>query len=174
MIIGSPKEIFKGENRVAMTPDSAKQLQKLGYKCILESKAGINANFSDKDYKEAGVKIVKNAGQLWKQSDIILKVRGPAKTELTKVKANQHIISFIWPGQNKPLLEILKKKKVTVQAMDMIPRISRAQKMDALSSMANIAGYRAIIEAGNQFGRFFISSSVFHFSEHTFSLHFLF
>ena len=96
MIIGSPKEIFKGENRVAMTPESAKQLQKLGYKCILESKAGINANFSDKDYKDAGVKIVKNAGQLWKQSDIILKVRGPAKAELTKVKANQHIISFIW------------------------------------------------------------------------------
>ena len=155
MIIGSPKEIFKGENRVAMTPESAKQLQKLGYKCILESMAGINANFSDKDYKEAGVKIVKNAGQLWKESDIILKVRGPEKTELTKVRVNQHIISFIWPGQNKPLLENLKKKKVTVQAMDMIPRISRAQKMDALSSMANIAGYRAVIEAGNQFGRFF-------------------
>ncbi len=155
MIIGSPKEIFKGENRVAMTPESAKQLQKLGYECILESNAGINANFSDKDYKDAGVKIVKNADQLWKGSDIILKVRAPEKTELTKIKVNQHIISFIWPGQNKPLLESLKKKKVTVQAMDMIPRISRAQKMDALSSMANIAGYRAIIEAGNQFGRFF-------------------
>ena len=111
MIIGSPKEIFKGENRVAMTPESAKQLQKLGYKCILESNAGINANFSDKDYKDAGVKIVKNAGQLWKESDIILKVRGPEKTELTKVKLNQHIISFIWPGQNKPLLEHLKKKR---------------------------------------------------------------
>ena len=145
MIIGSPKEIFKGENRVAMTPESAKQLQKLGYQCILESNAGINANFSDKDYKDAGVKIVKSAGQLWKESDIILKVRGPEKIELAKIKVNQHIISFIWPGQNKPLLEILKKKKVTVQAMDMIPRISRAQKMDALSSMANIAGYRAII-----------------------------
>ena len=110
MIIGSPKEIFKGENRVAMTPESAKQLQNLGYKCILESKAGINANFSDKDYKDAGVKIVKNADQLWKESDIILKVRGPEKTELTKVKVNQHIISFIWPGQNKSLLENLKKK----------------------------------------------------------------
>lgn len=155
MIIGSPKEIFKGENRVAMTPESSKQLQKLGYKCVLESNAGANANFSDKDYKDAGVKIVKNADQLWKEADIILKVRGPEKTELSKIKVNQHIISFIWPGQNKSLLESLKKKKVTVQAMDMIPRISRAQKMDALSSMANIAGYRAIIEAGNQFGRFF-------------------
>ena len=161
MIIGAPKEIFKGENRVAMTPESSKQLQKLGYKCVLESNAGANANFSDKDYKDAGVKIVKNADQLWKEADIILKVRGPEKTELSKIKVNQHIISFIWPGQNKPLLESLKKKKVTVQAMDMIPRISRAQKMDALSSMANIAGYRAIIEAGNQFGRFFTASKEF-------------
>ena len=155
MIIGSPKEIFKGENRVALTPESAKQLQKLGYKCLLETGAGINANFSDKDYKNAGVKIVKNANELWKQSDIILKVRGPEKSELSKIRQKQHIISFIWPNQNKSLLEALNQKKVTAQAMDMIPRISRAQKMDALSSMANIAGYRAIIEAGNQFGRFF-------------------
>ena len=155
MIIGCPKEIFKGENRVALTPESAKQLQKLGYTCLLETGAGINANFSDKDYKNAGVKVVKNSSELWKQSDIILKVRGPEKSELSKIKLNHHIISFIWPNQNKPLLEALKKKKVTAQAMDMIPRISRAQKMDALSSMANIAGYRAIIEAGNQFGRFF-------------------
>ncbi len=155
MIIGSPKEIFKGENRVAMTPESAKQLQKLGYQCILEKGAGANSNFSDKDFKNVGVKIVKDANELWKQSDIILKVRGPEKSELSKITSKQHIISFIWPNQNKPLLNALKKKKVTVQAMDMIPRISRAQKMDALSSMANIAGYRAIIEAGNQFGRFF-------------------
>ncbi len=155
MIIGTPKEIFKGENRVAMTPESAKQLQKLGYQCILETGAGVNANFSDKDYRSVGVYIVKSANELWKQSDIILKVRGPEKSELSKIKSKQHIISFIWPNQNKQLLETLKKKKVTVQAMDMIPRISRAQKMDALSSMANIAGYRAIIEAGNQFGRFF-------------------
>ena len=84
-----------------------------------------------------------------------MKVRGPEKSELSKIKLKHHIISFIWPNQNKPLLEALRKKKVTAQAMDMIPRISRAQKMDALSSMANIAGYRAIIEAGNQFGRFF-------------------
>lgn len=155
MIVGSPKEIFKGEARVAMTPESAKQIQKLGYTCILETGAGLPSNFSDKDYKDAGVKIVKTATQLWKDSDIILKVRGPEKSEITKIKPNQHIISFIWPGQNKTLLNALSKKKVTVQAMDMIPRISRAQKMDALSSMANIAGYRAVIEAGNQFGRFF-------------------
>ena len=155
MIVGSPKEIFKGEARVAMTPESAKQIQKLGYTCILETGAGLQSNFSDKDYRDAGVKIVKTATQLWKDSDIILKVRGPEKSEISKIKPNQHIISFIWPGQNKSLLNSLSKKKITVQAMDMIPRISRAQKMDALSSMANIAGYRAVIEAGNQFGRFF-------------------
>ena len=155
MKIGSPKEIYKGENRIAMTPESAKQLQKLGYECIIETGAGNNSNFSDKNFKDAGVKVVKNSDQLWKESDIILKVRGPAATEVTKMRSGQQIISFIWPGQNKSLLESLKKKKVTVQAMDMIPRISRAQKMDALSSMANIAGYRAVIEASNQFGRFF-------------------
>lgn len=155
MIVGSPKEIFKGEARVAMTPESAKQIQKLGYTCLLETGAGLTSNFSDKDYKDAGVQIVKSGSQLWKDSNIILKVRGPEKSEISKIQPNQHIISFIWPGQNKALLDSLSKKKVTVQAMDMIPRISRAQKMDALSSMANIAGYRAVIEAGNQFGRFF-------------------
>jgi len=155
MIVGSPKEIFKGEARVAMTPESAKQIQKLGYTCLLETGAGLTSNFSDKDYKDAGVQIVKSASQLWKDSNIILKVRGPEKSEISKIQPNQHIISFIWPGQNKALLDSLSKKKVTVQAMDMIPRISRAQKMDALSSMANIAGYRAVIEAGSQFGRFF-------------------
>ena len=155
MKIGSPKEIYKGENRIAMTPESARQLKKLGYECIIETGAGNNSNFSDKDFKNAGVKIVKNADQLWTESDIILKVRGPKKTEVSKMKSGQQIISFIWPGQNKSLLESLKKKQITVQAMDMIPRISRAQKMDALSSMANIAGYRAVVEASNQFGRFF-------------------
>ena len=155
MIVGSPKEIFKGEARVAMTPESAKQIQKLGYTCLLETGAGLPSNFSDKDYKDAGVRIVKSASQLWKDSDVILKVRGPEKSEISKIQPNQHIISFIWPGQNKSLLDFLNKKKTTVQAMDMIPRISRAQKMDALSSMANIAGYRAVIEAGSQFGRFF-------------------
>ena len=155
MIVGSPKEIFKGEARVAMTPESAKQIQKLGYTCLLETGAGLPSNFSDKDYKDAGVRIVKSASQLWKDSDIILKVRGPEKSEISKIQPNQHIISFIWPGQNKSLLDSVNKKKTTVQAMDMIPRISRAQKMDALSSMANIAGYRAVIEAGSQFGRFF-------------------
>ena len=86
MKIGSPKEIFKGENRVAMTPDSAKHLQKLGYECIIETGAGNNSNFSDKDYKEAGVKIAKTKEQLWKEADIILKVRAPEKSEFSKIK----------------------------------------------------------------------------------------
>ena len=108
MKIGSPKEIYKGENRIAMTPESAKQLQKLGYECIIETGAGNNSNFSDKTYKDAGVKVVKNSDQLWKESDIILKVRGPVATEVTKMRSGQRIISFIWPGQNKSLLESLK------------------------------------------------------------------
>ena len=86
MKIGSPKEIYKGENRIAMTPESAKQLQKLGYECIIETGAGNNSNFSDKNFKDAGVKVVKNSDQLWKESDIILKVRGPVATEVTKMR----------------------------------------------------------------------------------------
>ena len=88
MIVGSPKEVFKGEARVAMTPESAKQIQKLGYTCILETGAGLQSNFSDKDYKEAGVRIVKTATQLWEDADIILKVRGPEKSEISKIKPN--------------------------------------------------------------------------------------
>ena len=92
MIIGCPKEVFKDENRVALTPESAKQLQKLGYTCLLETGAGINANFSDQDYKNAGVKVIKNSSELWKQSNIILKVRGPEKSELSKIKLNHHVV----------------------------------------------------------------------------------
>lgn len=156
MKIGSPKEIFEGEARVALTPQSALQLQKLGYEVAVESGAGEAARFSDADYKDAGVKVIKGAAALWKACDIVVKVRAPeGATELKRVQDNQTVISFVWPAQNEKLLETLKKKNVTCLAMDMVPRISRAQKMDALSSMANIAGYRAVIEASNNFGRFF-------------------
>ena len=156
MKIGCPKETFEGEARVALTPQSALQLQKLGYEVAVESGAGNAARFSDADYKEAGVEVIKSAAALWKASDIVVKVRAPeGATELKRVQKDQTLISFIWPAQNEKLLEDLKKKNVTCIAMDMVPRISRAQKMDALSSMANIAGYRAVIEAGNNFGRFF-------------------
>jgi len=156
MKIGSPKEIFEGEARVALTPQSALQLQKLGYEVAVESGAGEAARFSDEDYKQAGVEVIKSAAALWKACDIIVKVRAPeGATELKRVQNGQTLISFIWPAQNEKLLETLKEKNVTCLAMDMVPRISRAQKMDALSSMANIAGYRSVIEAGNNFGRFF-------------------
>ncbi len=155
MKIGAPKEIYPGEARVAMTPQSALQLQKLGYECVIESGAGEAARFSDQDYKDAGVEVVKTAAALWKASDIIVKVRGPEEIEVKRFRKGQTLISFIWPAQNDALLKKLKTKGVNTIAMDMVPRISRAQKMDALSSMANIAGYRAVIEASNNFGRFF-------------------
>ncbi|SHM04843.1 NAD(P) transhydrogenase subunit alpha [Roseovarius litoreus] len=155
MKIGTPKEVMEGEARVAMTPDSALQLQKLGYDCAIESGAGQAAGFSDAAYKEAGVEVVKTAAALYKACDIIAKVRPPTEAEAKRLRAEQLLISFFWPAQNEAQMKLLADKGTSVIAMDMVPRISRAQKMDALSSMANIAGYRAVIEAGNNFGRFF-------------------
>jgi len=153
--IGTPKEAFKGENRVAMTPDSAALLQKLGYECVIETKAGAAAGFSDATYEAAGVEVVKTAAALWKAADIIAKVRQPNEAELKRLTKDKTLISFFNPGGNEEGMEAAKAKGANVIAMEMVPRISRAQKMDALSSMANIAGYRAVIEAGNNFGRFF-------------------
>ncbi|MEM9474737.1 MAG: Re/Si-specific NAD(P)(+) transhydrogenase subunit alpha [Pseudomonadota bacterium] len=155
MKIGAPKETFEGEARVAMTPDSAGQLQKLGYDCVIETGAGMAAGFSDQTYRDAGVEVVDGADALWSGADIVAKVRPPSEAEADKLRDGQTLISFFYPGQNEALMELAKSKGANVIAMDMVPRISRAQKMDALSSMANIAGYRAVIEAGNNFGRFF-------------------
>ena len=155
MKIGTPKEVSAGESRVAMTPDSALQLQKLGYECVVESGAGVAAGFADALYREAGVEVVKTAAALWKAADIITKVRPPNATEAKRLTDEKLLISFFYPAQNTEQMELLAGKGASVIAMDMVPRISRAQKMDALSSMANIAGYRAVIEAGNNFGRFF-------------------
>jgi NAD(P) transhydrogenase subunit alpha len=153
--IGTPKEVLAGEARVAMTPDSAVQLQKLGYDCLIETGAGALAGFTDEAYRAAGVTVVETAAALWDEADVIAKVRPPETAEAERLKADKTLISFFYPAQNKELLELCKDKGAAVIAMDMVPRISRAQKMDALSSMANIAGYRAVIEAGNNFGRFF-------------------
>jgi NAD(P) transhydrogenase subunit alpha len=153
--IGTPKEVMEGENRVAMTPDSALQLQKLGYDCAIEAGAGERAGFSDAAYEEAGVEVIKTAAQLFKAADVVAKVRPPTDTEAKRLREGQLLISFFWPAQNEEQMKMLADKGASVIAMDMVPRISRAQKMDALSSMANIAGYRAVIEAGNNFGRFF-------------------
>ena len=155
MKIGTPKEVNEGENRVAMTPDSALQLQKLGHECVIETKAGAAAGFSDKDYKDAGVEVVKTAAALWKAADVVAKVRQPTDAEMKRLREGQTLISFFNPGANEKQMKVAAEKGATVVAMEMVPRISRAQKMDALSSMANIAGYRAVIEAGNNFGRFF-------------------
>ncbi len=155
MKLGTPKEILDGENRVAMTPESALQLQKLGYDCAIEKGAGLAAGFSDAAYEAAGVEVIKTAAALWKDCDIVAKVRQPSETELKRLTKGKTLISFFNPAGNEDGMELAKSKGANVIAMEMVPRISRAQKMDALSSMANIAGYRAVIEAGNNFGRFF-------------------
>jgi H+-translocating NAD(P) transhydrogenase subunit alpha len=159
--VGIPKEVYPGEQRVAATPDTAKVLQKMGFEVWVEPGAGDLANFSDDLYKQAGCHICSDPKQLWAIADIVLKVRAPQhhpdlgvhEAELTH--SGQTLISFIWPAQNAELLEQLAAHKATVLAMDSVPRITRAQKMDALSSTANLAGYRAVIEAAHQFGRFF-------------------
>src|SRR6056297_790904 len=138
---------MEGEARVAMTPDSALQLQKLGYDCAIEAGAGKAAGFADAAYKEAGVEVIKTPAALYKACDIVAKVRPPTETEAKRLRAEQLLISFFWPAQNEEQMEQLAKKGTSVIAMDMVPRISRAQKMDALSSMANIAGYGAVTYA---------------------------
>ncbi|MCQ8118462.1 Re/Si-specific NAD(P)(+) transhydrogenase subunit alpha [Methylomonas rosea] len=161
MKIGVPKEVHDGEKRVATTPDAAEKIIKLGFEVLVESGAGDNANISDDAYRAAGVQVVGSAQELWQNSDIVMKVRAPefhpqlAIDEADLLREGQQLISFIWPAQNEALMQKLAAKKVTVLAMDSVPRMSRAQKMDALSSMANIAGYRAIVEAAQHFGRFF-------------------
>jgi len=153
--IGALREVFAGENRVAMTPDSALQLMKLGHSCCIEAGAGAKAGFSDALYAKAGVEVLADAAAVMAAADVLAKVRGPEMAEAQALRSGQTLISFFWPAQNAELLEVAKDRGATVVAMDMVPRISRAQKMDALSSMANIAGYRAVIEAGSNFGRFF-------------------
>jgi NAD(P) transhydrogenase subunit alpha len=153
--IGALAEIFAGENRVAMTPDSALQLVKLGHTCVIQAGAGAKAGFSDALYAKAGVEVLPDAAAVIAAADVLVKVRGPEEAEAQALRQGQTLISFFWPAQNPELLKIVKSRGATAVAMDMVPRISRAQKMDALSSMANIAGYRAVIEAGNNFGRFF-------------------
>ena len=161
MKIGVPKETHPGETRIATTPDVAVQLQKLGFTVSVEAGAGAGASFDDDAFRRAGVTIVDDTRTLWSTSDIILKVRPPARhsqlniDEIELLHEGQVLISFLWPAQRPDLLEQLKTKGVTTLAMDSVPRISRAQKMDALSSMANIGGYRAVIEAAQHFGRFF-------------------
>ncbi len=156
MKIGIPREVVPGECRVAATPDTARRLKdKLGFEVLIQSGAGQAASFSDAAYADAGCTIVDDAASLFAQAEVILKVRPPDTAEVAFFNESHTLISFLFPGQNSALLEALAKSGATVLAMDAVPRISRAQKLDALSPMANIAGYRAVVEAAGQFGRFF-------------------
>lgn len=153
MRIGIPRERLANEARVAATPKTVEQLLKLGFTVAIENGAGKLASFDDAAFQQAGAEIV-GYEDIW-QSDVILKVNAPEDEEIALMNPGSTLISFIWPAQNQDLLQKLAERQVTVMAMDSVPRISRAQSLDALSSMANIAGYRAIVEAAHEFGRFF-------------------
>ncbi|MFM2111328.1 MAG: Re/Si-specific NAD(P)(+) transhydrogenase subunit alpha [Gammaproteobacteria bacterium] len=155
LTIGVLRETFAGEKRVAAAPEVVEKLIKLGFGVCIESGAGDAANFSDSAFISAGAKIAAGAGELLATSDIVFKVRAPSSQEVAAMRPGTTLISFIWPAQNPELMKQMAERRLTVLAMDSVPRISRAQKMDALSSMANIAGYRAVIEAAHHFGRFF-------------------
>ncbi len=157
--IGVPKEIDPRERRVAATPASVARLKKMGFEVLVEAGAGAAAGFEDAAYAEAGAAIVPTADEVWQQAEVITKVRAPeahpesGKHEADSLRRGQKLISFLWPAQNKDLVEKLATRGATVLAMDAVPRITRAQKLDALSAMANVAGYRAVIEAASHYGR---------------------
>ena len=156
MKVGVLKELYPGERRVAATPETARRLiDKLGFQVMIESGAGNEASFPDASYGEAGCQIVDDASGVWDEADIVLKVRSPQEGEVSCLREGQTLVSFLAPGQNPDLLEQIAERDATALSIDAVPRISRAQKLDALSSMANIAGYRAVVEAAGRFGRFF-------------------
>ncbi len=154
MKVGIPVEITPKELRVAATPKTVKRLIKQGFEVYIENNAGVKANFSNASFEEAGAKIVQSAKEIYSNSDIVLKVLNPSVEEIDMMKEGLVTLSYLWPAQNPELLQKLADKKVNAVAMDAIPRISRAQKMDVRSSMANIAGYRSVIEGANHYGRF--------------------
>jgi NAD(P) transhydrogenase subunit alpha len=154
-ILGVPKESLAGERRVALIPDTVKRLIKLGYQVWVQSGAGVDASFSDESYEQSGAKIVEESTVVWSGVDAVLKINPPTPSEVSLMRQGGMLISLLMPAQNKELLSLLAERRITAIGLDAVPRISRAQKMDVLSSMANIAGYRAVIEAANHFGRFF-------------------
>src|SRR5688572_23599765 len=161
MKIAVPREIHPGERRVAATPETVKRLIKLGFDVSIAAGAGAGSSLPDADYAAAGARVVSDTTALWQEADIVLKVRPPeqdttlGRHEADLLRSGGTLVSFIWPAANTELVQKLAARQATVLAMDQVPRVTRAQKMDALSSMANIAGYRAIIEAASFFGRFF-------------------
>jgi NAD(P) transhydrogenase subunit alpha len=161
MKLGIPKEIHPDERRVAVTPETVKRLAKLGFQVMVERGAGEQASFPDEAYQAAGCEIAPDARTVWSTADVVLKVREPGPVsatgahEVDLLREGGVLISFLWPAQNQELVARLQKRKATAFAMDAVPRITRAQKCDALSSMANIAGYRAVVEGAHHFGSFF-------------------
>lgn len=155
MKVGVLKEIHPGERRVAITPEVAGRLGKLGFSVVIEAGAGVQADYMDSDFQEAGAEVVADAATVWENAGLIASIHAPEGDEPDMMRPGMFLAGLIRPAQNEGLLRRLAEKQATVFAMDSIPRISRAQKLDALSSMANIAGYRAVIEAAGCFGRFF-------------------
>jgi NAD(P) transhydrogenase subunit alpha len=161
MKIGIPTEVNPGERRVAVSPKGVARLKQLGFEVLIQTSAGTGSSFTDQDYEKSGARIVQGARDVWSEADIVVKLKPPMRhpalgiDEVELLRPGQTFVSFIFPGQSPELLQRLNQTGATAIAMDGIPRISRAQKMDALSSMANIAGYRAITEAARSFGRFF-------------------
>ncbi|MGI9247343.1 MAG: Re/Si-specific NAD(P)(+) transhydrogenase subunit alpha, partial [Steroidobacteraceae bacterium] len=156
LTIGVPRETFPGEKRVATVPEVVEKLVKLGFAVRVESGAGAAANFDDASYAAAGAQVAAGAAELYSGADMVLRVRPPTLDEVALLRPGTTLVGFIWPAQNPQLMQAMAERRLTVLAIDSLPRqLSRAQKMDALTSMASVSGYRAVIEAANAFGRFF-------------------
>jgi len=153
--ISIPKETKLFENRVAITPDVVKSLQKVGFNCFVESNAGINSNFLDEAYTQAGATVVADTAHLYNQADVVLKVNAPTPTEAALMKNGTILLSFLYAYTVPELVQVLRAKQISAFAMDAVPRISRAQKMDALSSQANLGGYKAVLLGANALGKIF-------------------
>ncbi len=155
MRVAVPKESLAGERRVAATPDTVGRLRKLGFEVVVEAGSGASAGYGDAAYEEAGAMLSDDPASLWGEADVLIKVNEPTLEEVDRLKRGALLVSMLWPAQNEELVKHIASRGVAAIALDRIPRISRAQKMDVLSSMANIAGYRAVIEASHQLPRFF-------------------
>ena len=153
MRIGIPYEVTPGDNRVAATPTTVRQLIELGYDVVVQSGAGLRSAFDDASYESAGA-VTGDVDAVW-HSDVVLGVNPPTEAQIAALEPGAVLISFLWPRQDEELTRRLAAQGVTALSMDMVPRTSRAQALDALSSMANISGYRAVVEAAHAFGRFF-------------------
>ncbi|MEX2457234.1 MAG: Re/Si-specific NAD(P)(+) transhydrogenase subunit alpha [Balneolaceae bacterium] len=154
MIIGVCKETEKNEKRVAMTPEGVEKLIEMGFTLHVEKDAGAESSYPDEVYKKAGAELIDSRDSILKNCDLLLTVQAPDEESVNKLKNGAVLIGFLWPLQNKPYVDLLIKKNVTGMAMDTIPRISRAQSMDALSSMSNIAGYKSALLGANQLDRY--------------------